>query len=71
VAALFAVVDQEGNGYITAADVQRLSEQVGDPISLEEAQAMIAASNNTYSSSSSSRRVSQAKFRSVLGPPSP
>lgn len=70
-AASFAVVDQEGNGYITAADVQRLSEQVGDPISTEEAQAMIAASNDTSSSSSSSRRVSQARFRSLLGPPSP
>jgi Ca2+-binding EF-hand superfamily protein len=70
-AASFAVVDQEGNGYITAADVQRLSEQVGDAISLEEAEAMITASNNTSSSSSSSRRISQAKFRSILGPPSP
>jgi hypothetical protein len=71
VAALFALVDQEGNGCVTAADVQRLFEQVRDPISLEEAKAIIAASNNTSSSSSSSRRVSQAKFRSILGLPSP
>jgi hypothetical protein len=63
----YRLIDSEQRG-ISAADIQRLSKEVGDPVSLEYAQAMIAASLEETGDSHSTTRVSEADFRSLLMP---
>jgi hypothetical protein len=63
----YRLIDSELRG-ISAADLQRLSTAVGGPVSLDYAQAMIAASLKETGDSNSSTRVSEANFRSLLMP---
>eukprot|EP00529_Nitzschia_sp_RCC80_P027867 CAMPEP_0113484674 /NCGR_PEP_ID=MMETSP0014_2-20120614/24086_1 /TAXON_ID=2857 /ORGANISM="Nitzschia sp." /LENGTH=253 /DNA_ID=CAMNT_0000378289 /DNA_START=253 /DNA_END=1014 /DNA_ORIENTATION=+ /assembly_acc=CAM_ASM_000159 len=83
----FGVFDQDGKGYLTASDLQRIASEVGgdddEGLSAEEAEAMArltttkttgaaaAAAASTTSSSPGTARVSLTDFRRLLAPPSP
>lgn len=56
----FQLLDQANKGYVTEEDLQRLSQEIGEPITLDEAKAMLSDKN-----------VNQSEFRQIFAPPSP
>ena len=64
----YQLLDKDSKGGITAADLQRLSEEVGDPVSLETAKDMIRATLDTVDSLSTTR-VSKSDFQELMSLP--
>lgn len=58
----FQLVDSDNKGYIEAEDLQRLSNEAGEPIGVEEAKALILASGEI---------VDSQGFQRFFAPPSP
>lgn len=64
----YQLIDNDLKGGITASDLKRLSEEVGDPVSLEFAQNMISASLDTVDSLSATR-MSETDFQKLMSLP--
>lgn len=60
----FQLIDQGGKGYVTTEDVQRLVEEVGEPVSEKQAKRMLAFFT-------SDGRADADDFRRLLSPPEP
>jgi Ca2+-binding EF-hand superfamily protein len=57
-------VDLDRKGYISAQDIERLAEQVGEPITTQEAETMMMQSKTN-------KKLYKSDFRNLLAPPSP
>jgi Ca2+-binding EF-hand superfamily protein len=60
----FQLLDPNRKGYIEASDLQRLSKEMGEPISGMQAESMVEFS-------SGSGKVNLADFRKLMSPPEP
>ena len=57
----FQLVDSDGKGYITADDLQRLSTEAGEPIGVDEAEALLLSAGS----------IDRQEFHRIFSPPSP
>jgi Ca2+-binding EF-hand superfamily protein len=57
----FQLLDQDNKGYVTQEDIQRLSKEVGEIISAEEAKAMLT----------NKELINSTQLKKVFSPPSP
>ena len=64
----FQLVDSNAKGYITADDLLQLSKEAGEPIGLEEANALLSSAETD---GIGFQRLDRQRFQRLFSPPSP